>query len=92
MANAMGETDVNEAHRKPLEDIPPIANLSTFALGFAEAICDMGVLLLCAWQPQLEYPFLPLTQKPVRHHARSWYCLLESARAMVRRGLPFGVQ
>lgn len=39
MANAMGETDVNAAHRKLLEDIAPIANdLSTFAFGFAEAI------------------------------------------------------
>jgi hypothetical protein len=39
MVNAMGETDVNEAHRKLLEDIAPIANdLSTFAFGFAEAI------------------------------------------------------
>ena len=39
MANAMGETDVNEAHRKLLGDIAPIANdLSTFAFGFAEAI------------------------------------------------------
>jgi hypothetical protein len=39
MANAMGEIDVNEAHRKLLGDIAPIANdLSTFAFGFAEAI------------------------------------------------------
>jgi hypothetical protein len=39
MANAMGETDVNEAHRKLLGDIAPIAiDLSTFAFGFAEAI------------------------------------------------------
>jgi hypothetical protein len=39
MTNAMGETDVNEAHRKLLGDIAPIANdLSTFAFGFAEAI------------------------------------------------------
>ena len=39
MANAMGEPDVNEAHRKLLGDIAPIANdLSTFAFGFAEAI------------------------------------------------------
>jgi hypothetical protein len=39
MANAMAETDVNEAHRKLLGDIAPIANdLSTFAFGFAEAI------------------------------------------------------
>jgi hypothetical protein len=39
MANAMSETDVNEAHRKLLGDIAPIANdLSTFAFGFAEAI------------------------------------------------------
>jgi hypothetical protein len=39
MANAMGETDVNDAHRKLLGDIAPIANdLSTFAFGFAEAI------------------------------------------------------
>jgi hypothetical protein len=39
MANALGETDVNEAHRKLLGDIAPIANdLSTFAFGFAEAI------------------------------------------------------
>ncbi len=39
MANAMGETDVNEAHRKLLGDIAPIANdISTFAFGFAEAI------------------------------------------------------
>ncbi len=37
--HAMGETDVNEAHRKLLGDIAPIANdLSTFAFGFAEAI------------------------------------------------------
>ena len=39
MANAMGETDVNKAHRKLLGDVAPIANdLSTFAFGFAEAI------------------------------------------------------
>lgn len=39
MANAMGESDVNEAHRKLLGDIAPIANdLSTFVFGFAEAI------------------------------------------------------
>jgi hypothetical protein len=39
MANAMGETDVNAAHRKLLGDMAPIANdLSTFAFGFAEAI------------------------------------------------------
>jgi hypothetical protein len=39
MTHAMGETDVNEAHRKLLGDIAPIANdLSTFAFGFAEAI------------------------------------------------------
>jgi hypothetical protein len=39
MANAMGEPDVNKAHRKLLGDIAPIANdLSTFAFGFAEAI------------------------------------------------------
>jgi hypothetical protein len=39
MASAMGETDVNEAHRKLLGDIAPIANdLSTFAFGFTEAI------------------------------------------------------
>jgi hypothetical protein len=39
MTNAMGETDVNEAHRKLLGDIAHIANdLSTFAFGFAEAI------------------------------------------------------
>jgi hypothetical protein len=39
MANAMGERDVNDAHRKLLGDIAPIANdLSTFAFGFAEAI------------------------------------------------------
>jgi hypothetical protein len=39
MANAMGDLDVNEAHRKLLGDIAPIANdLSTFAFGFAEAI------------------------------------------------------
>ena len=39
MSNALGETDVNEAHRKLLGDIAPIANdLSTFAFGFAEAI------------------------------------------------------
>jgi hypothetical protein len=39
MANAMGETDLNEAHRKLLGDIAPIANdLSTFAFGFVEAI------------------------------------------------------
>jgi hypothetical protein len=39
IANAMAETDVNEAHRKLLGDIAPIANdLSTFAFGFAEAI------------------------------------------------------
>jgi hypothetical protein len=35
----MGETDVNEAHRKLLGDIAPVANdLSTFTFGFAEAI------------------------------------------------------
>jgi hypothetical protein len=39
IANAMGEPDVNEAHRKLLGDIAPIANdLSTFTFGFAEAI------------------------------------------------------
>lgn len=39
LANAMGELDVNEAHRKLLGDIAPIANdLSSFAFGFAEAI------------------------------------------------------
>lgn len=39
VANAMGEADVNEAHRKLLGDIAPIANdISTFAFGFAEAI------------------------------------------------------
>lgn len=39
MANAMNEQNVNEAHRKLLGDIAPIANdLSTFAFGFAEAI------------------------------------------------------
>jgi hypothetical protein len=39
IANAMGETDVNDAHRKLLGDIAPIANdLSTFAFGFVEAI------------------------------------------------------
>jgi len=39
MANAMSEANVNEAHRKLLGDIAPIANdLSTFAFGFAEAI------------------------------------------------------
>jgi hypothetical protein len=39
MANAMDEPDVNEAHRKLLADIAPVANdLSTFAFGFAEAI------------------------------------------------------
>jgi hypothetical protein len=39
MAKAMCETDVNEAHRKLLGDIAPIANdISTFAFGFAEAI------------------------------------------------------
>jgi hypothetical protein len=39
MANALREPDVNEAHRKLLGDIAPIANdLSTFAFGFAEAI------------------------------------------------------
>ena len=39
MASALGETDVNEAHRKLLGDIALIANdLSTFAFGFAEAI------------------------------------------------------
>jgi hypothetical protein len=39
MANAMGEPDVSEAHRKLLGDIAPIANdLSTFVFGFAEAI------------------------------------------------------
>jgi hypothetical protein len=33
------ETDINEAHRKLLGDLAPIANdLSTFAFGFAEAI------------------------------------------------------
>jgi hypothetical protein len=35
----MGEHDVNEAHRKLLGDIAPVANdLSTFAFGFAEAV------------------------------------------------------
>ena len=39
MAKALGETDINEAHRKLLGDLAPIANdLSTFAFGFAEAI------------------------------------------------------
>jgi hypothetical protein len=39
IANAMGETDVNEAHRKLLGDIAPVAkDLSTFVYGFAEAI------------------------------------------------------
>ena len=39
MTNAMGQTDVNAAHRKLLGDIAPIANdISTFAFGFAEAI------------------------------------------------------
>jgi hypothetical protein len=39
VANAMGEPDVNEAHRKLLGDMAPIANdLSTFAFGFAEAV------------------------------------------------------
>jgi hypothetical protein len=39
MANAMGESDVTEAHRKLLGDIAPIANdLSTFAFGFAESV------------------------------------------------------
>lgn len=39
MANAMGEPTVNEAHRKLLGDIAPIASdLSTFSFGFAEAI------------------------------------------------------
>jgi len=39
IANAVGKTDVNEAHRKLLGDMAPIANdLSTFAFGFAEAI------------------------------------------------------
>jgi hypothetical protein len=39
VTNAMGENDVNEAHRKLLGDIAPIAiDLSTFAFGFAEAI------------------------------------------------------
>ena len=39
LANAMGELDVNEAHRKLLGDIAPIANdLSSFAFGFAESI------------------------------------------------------
>jgi hypothetical protein len=39
VANAMGEKDVNEAHRKLLGDVAPIANdISTFAFGFAEAI------------------------------------------------------
>ena len=39
IANAMQETDLNEAHRKSLGDIAPIANdISTFAFGFAEAI------------------------------------------------------
>jgi hypothetical protein len=75
-AGRADRSGVYEAYRKLLEDIAPIANdLST--LGFAEAICDMGVPLLCAWQPQLEYPSLPLTQKPVRHHGRSRCCLLQ---------------
>lgn len=31
------------------------------------AMCDMGVLLLVGFaQPQLEYPFLPLTQNLLR--------------------------
>ena len=39
LANTMGEPDVNEAHRKLLGDIAPVANdLSSFAFGFAEAI------------------------------------------------------
>jgi len=29
---------------------------------------------LCAWQPQLEYPFLPLTQNPLRHREDLPYC------------------
>jgi hypothetical protein len=39
MANAMSETNVNEAHHKLLGDIAPIANdISTFAFGFADSI------------------------------------------------------
>jgi hypothetical protein len=39
MANALGEKDVNEAHRKLLGDLAPIANdLSEFTFGFAGAI------------------------------------------------------
>jgi hypothetical protein len=39
VANAMGEPDVNEAHRKMLGDIAHVANdLSSFAFGFAEVI------------------------------------------------------
>jgi hypothetical protein len=39
MANAMGETNVNEAHRKLLGDIAPVTNdISTFAFDFVEAI------------------------------------------------------
>jgi hypothetical protein len=39
MMNALGETDVNEAHHKLLGDIAPIVNdISTFVFGFAQAI------------------------------------------------------
>src|SRR5579883_2946688 len=42
---------------------------ATGKLSIVAARCDMGVLLLWAWQPQLEYPFLPLTQNLLRHHS-----------------------
>src|SRR5579883_2272560 len=43
---------------------------ATGKLSIVAARCDMGVLLLWAWQPQLEYPFLPLTQNLLRHPLR----------------------
>jgi hypothetical protein len=39
MANALNETDVNDAHRNLLSELAPIANdLSEFTFGFAAAI------------------------------------------------------
>src|SRR5579883_880804 len=46
---------------------------ATGKLSIVAARCDMGVLLLWAWQPQLEYPFLPLTQNLLRHRHASRY-------------------
>src|SRR5579883_1062288 len=53
---------------------------ATGKLSIVAARCDMGVLLLWAWQPQLEYPFLPLTQNLLRHRGR-----LRMLRATRRR-------